>query len=705
MNIITKHPVNNLGYGFIKEKYLPKGKDEYHLRNIQNNNGISYRNLTSSEKEILIRNGNNSDDWHKILVSEAFDPGLVKNCKFFGLVRIGKLEPFYLEFHNLRMPVGLYNSTIISSDFGDNICIDNVSYLSHYIIGNEVMIANVNELATTDYSKFGNGILKVGEDPIVRVWMELCNENGGRKVLPFDGMLPGDAFLWSKYIDDEELQKKFVQLTEKKFDKQRGYYGTVGDRTVIKNCKIIKDVRIGTDAYLKGANKLKNLTINSDEERTSQIGEGCEMVNGIIGYGCRIFYGVKAVRFVMASHSQLKYGARLINSYLGNNSTISCCEVLNSLIFPAHEQHHNNSFLCASLVLGQSNIAAGATIGSNHNSRSADGEIVAGRGFWPGLCVSLKHNSKFATFTILAKADFPAELNIPVPFSLVSNDVANDMLVVMPGYWFMYNMYALSRNTWKYIDRDRRTEKIQTIEYDFLAPDTINEIFDAIKILSKLSPDNEGCYYIDGFENSNRRVQICKLPEALKLFNDLIVYYGAIQLLEHIKKNKLTSFEELKKSISTKITRSKWINVGGQLMKDTDVQKIKQQVKGGKIQSWQQLHDLYKKTGADYSSDKLEHAYTSLMEILNITSKQFTPGTFKSVLQQAVTVKEWMSKGIYESREKDYTNPFRKMVYDTKKEMDKVIGKIEDNTFIQQQLREFDLFKKNVKEVVKKMQL
>ena len=704
MNIITKHPVNNLGYGFINEKYLPKGKDEYYLRNIQNKNGITYRKLTSSEKEILIRNGNSSDDWSKISVSEAFDPGLVKNCKFFGLIRIGKLEPFYLEFHNLRMPVGLYNSTIISCDFGDNVCIDNASYLSHYIIGNEVMIANVNELATTDYSKFGNGILKVGEDPNVRVWMELCNENGGRKVLPFDGMLPGDAFLWSKYVDDEELQKKFILLTENKFDKLRGYYGTVGDRTVIKNCKIIKDVRIGTDAYLKGANKLKNLTINSDEERTSQIGEGCELVNGIIGYGCRIFYGVKAVRFVMASHSQLKYGARLINSYLGNNSTISCCEVLNSLIFPAHEQHHNNSFLCASLVLGQSNIAAGATIGSNHNSRSADGEMVAGRGFWPGLCVSLKHNSKFATFTILAKADFPAELNIPIPFSLVSNDVANDKLVVMPGYWFMYNMYALSRNTWKYVDRDMRTEKIQVIEYDYLAPDTINEIFDAIKILSKLSA-KDGCYYIDGFENSTRKVEICKLPEALKIFNDLVIYYGASQFLEHFQKNNFASFEELKKSISTKITRSKWINVGGQLMRDTDVEKIKQQIKTGKIQNWHQLHEMYIKIGADYPSDKLEHAYTSLLEILNITSKQFTPAIFKNVLRQAVSVKEWMGKGIYQSREKDYTNPFRKMVYDTKKEMDKVLGKIEDNTFIQLQLAELDAFKKKVKEVTKKLKL
>ena len=133
--------------------------------------------------------------------------------------------------------------------------------------------------------------------------------------------------------------------------------------------------------------------------------------------------------------------------------------------------------------MGQSNIAAGATIGSNHNSRGADGEVVLGRGFWPGLCVSIKHNSKFASFTILAKGDYPTELNIQTPFSLVSIDASNDQLIVMPGYWFLYNMYALERNAWKYVDRDKRTDRIQRIEYDYLAPDTINEIINALELL------------------------------------------------------------------------------------------------------------------------------------------------------------------------------------------------------------------------------
>jgi hypothetical protein len=65
--------------------------------------------------------------------------------------------------------------------------------------------------------------------------------------------------------------------------------------------------------------------------------------------------------------------------------------------------------------------------------------------------------------------------------------VSNDKLVIMPAYWFQYNMYALARNAVKYVDRDNRIDKSQHIEYDFLAPDTVNEIFDALALLKKIT--------------------------------------------------------------------------------------------------------------------------------------------------------------------------------------------------------------------------
>src|SRR5436190_12012996 len=735
MSDIKKKPISSLGYNFVAKEFIPKGKDEYYLRNIQNRSGIDYRQLTKNEIKALQQNNNTADDWSKLLVADPFNSNLVKNCNFFGLNRIGKLENVFLEYHDIRLQAGLYNSTIISCDFGDNVVINNVNYMSHYIAGNEVIIVNVNELSASDHSKFGNGIIREGEKENVRIWLEVCNENAGRSILPFNGMLPGDAWLWSRYRDDEVLMKKFKQFTEKQFDKKRGYYGKIGDGTVIKNCGIIKDTWIGSEAYIKGANKLKNLTINSGPEGKTQIGEGVELVNGIIGFGCRIFYGVKAVRFILSDHSQLKYGARLINSYLGYNSTISCCEVLNSLILPAHEQHHNNSFLCAALVLGQSNLAAGATIGSNHNSRGADGEIIAGRGFWPGLCVSLKHNSKFASFTIIAKGDYPAEVNIPIPFSLVSNDVANDKLVVMPAYWFMYNMYALARNEEKYEARDQRNDKTQNIEYDFLAPDSINEIFDSIQLLKKFTGFafakmqnkklneeqiitlgeklleakdpviDELEILADEFENAGRKVQLTKVQQAYLIFKELIIYYGINQLLHFAWNNNITDWEKFYSALPLRARRSNWLNIGGQLFPQPAFNTFKKDIYSGKIKSWDEVHSFYMINSQIYPDQKLQHSFASLLEILQLKPASFDKKVFKELINQAVATREWMVKGIFDSRAKDYHNPFRKMVYDNRKQMENVIGKLDDNSFIKKKIAEMKSYREKAKELLRKFKL
>lgn len=724
MNKISRHPLSTLGYKFIDPKYLPEGADEYYLRNKQNRTKTVFRNLNASEIEQLVRNQNQADDWNKIFVSDAFNPELVKNCKFFGLVRIGKLEPFFLEYHNLRMPVGLYNSHIISCDIGDNVIIDNVNYLSHYIIGDEVVLVNINEMSTTSHAKFGNGIVKEGESEEVRIWLELCNENGGRKVAPFSGMLPGDAWMWSRHRTDTLFQSKLLEFTQNEFDIKRGYYGKVGNRCIIKNTLIIKDVWFGSDAYIKGANKLKNLTIHSTANASTQIGESCELVNGIVSEGCTIFYGVKAVRFLMAAQSQLKYGARLINSYLGSNATISCCEVLNSLIFPSHEQHHNNSFLCAALIQGQSNMAAGATVGSNHNSRGADGEIIAGRGFWPGLCVSLKHNSRLATFTIVAKGDYPAELDIPLPFSLISNDVTHDELVVMPAYWFQYNMYALSRNAWKYKARDKRIEKFQRLEFDFLAPDSMVEVLQSIPLMeelcgrayfnkypteqeqsiqsikqkgkellsSKAPVVRELDVFASGWENSKRKIRVIKIIEAYTQFKQLIQYYPVYCLTEYYSQADLKDEKFLQDITQNLPAPDKWINLGGQLVPKQSMDQLIADVKEGVINSWKELHDRYKVFGNAYEEAKTKHAFAIAFSDNGINPVEFNMDQFQQMLEDSKIFRQSMSENIYTSRKKDYDNPFRNMVYADEKERDAVLGALEDNGFIQTEKKETETF-------------
>ena len=720
-------PASALGHQFIPQEFLPAGKNEDYLRNMQvDPPAAGWRHLRSDEIETLVKNGVTCDDWDTIYVSDPFTPQLIKNSEFSGMVRIGCLENVVLEHHELKTPAGITNSLVIACDIGNNVAIHNVRHLSHYVIGDNAMLLNVDEMNTTNHAKFGNGIVKDGEDESVRIWLDLMNETGGRAVLPFDGMIAADAYLWARFRDDLELQQRFQQITQNQFESRRGFFGMVGTAAVVKNSSILKDVKIGPGCYIKGANKLKNLTINSSLEEPTQIGEGVEMVNGIVGFGCHVFYGCKAVRFVMGNNSNLKYGARLIHSFLGDNSTVSCCEILNNLIFPAHEQHHNNSFLIAALVMGQSNIAAGATLGSNHNSRANDGEIQAGRGFWPGLCTTLKHSSRFASFVLLAKGDYPSELNVLLPFALVSADAARDRLVVIPAYWWLYNMYALARNTWKYNTRDQRKTKIQHIEFDCLAPDTAEEIFTALELLETWTakahlkqqerrPDRENSHTLaelgrellqgpedqvgalevlaDQMENSRRQIVIAKAWRAYQAYRQMLRYYAVKNLLDYWQDFPQTTLDSLNKALAGP-RQDRWINLGGQLALAQDVERMLEEIKSGELESWHDIHVSYARLWAVYRSAKQKHAFATLMTLNN--TDVLTPDSWHETLDDAVRIQEHIRDQVYHTRKKDYDNAFRQATFQSTAEMKAVLGTAEDNSFVKQVQAETQTFLERV---------
>ncbi len=318
-----------------------------------------------------------------------------------------------------------------------------------------------------------------------------------------------------------------------------------------------------------------------------------------------------------------------------------------------------------------------------------------------------------------------SELNIPFPFSLIVTDEHENQLNIMPGYWFMHNMYALARNSWKYIDRDKRTDKTQYIEYDYLAPDSVEEMIHSLELMElavgkawykKAGNDLPADYqekgkqllidspeevaqlaiYAEGMENSKRKVKLLKVHKAYGLFKEMIVLYGLRNLLKFIEENKASGFDEIVPVIAG-AKRSAWHNVGGQLIEDGSLQKMKGSIKNGGINSWDDLHEEYRTLSAQYPLHKLQHAVASMLHVQNNTPKGFTGLHFKQTLEQSLPTMQWVTEGILQSRKKDYTNPFRKMTYDNEQEMDAVVA---DNGFIKQTAVELKTYQKTVADLI-----
>lgn len=686
----------------------------------------SYRPLSNSEREILINNGNSAQSWDLIQVHQYFNPRFVCQCRFFGEVFIGALKEGFIEHEGFSLPVGIYNSTIINCAIGHFSAINLLHYCSNCDIGSQVIIHNTGEIGCGKSARFGNGSILPGDLPEDYRWLHLVNENGGRKILPFSSMNCSDAYIWVKNPHDRLLIERLKEITNQSCQGKIGCRGFIGHEAVVKNVKSINNSMIENSVVIEGAEKIDNCTILSDDLESTLIGTGVILTDSIIGYGNRIQSGAQLHSVITGNCVSISQVSRISHSFIGDNSAIACCEIAHSLIFPSHGQHHNNSFLIAAMIGGQSNIAAGATVGSNHNSRMNDGEIWASRGFWPGLCTSFKHNSRFASYTMCVKGDYPCELDIPLPFSLIINDPAKNTLLVKPAYWFSYNMYSLMRSRYKFPKRDKRIHSNQFIEHDPFAPDTIEEILAAISILeqnagrewfkqnkktdvSTLECEKKGkelfqsgSYCPDQIElptgtieKGNRPVVIIKPAHAWKVYQDMICWYAVKILTSYPESDKLNISELLSRP-----REKEWINSGGQILRKTDLQNIISKIKTtNEIKSWQDIHQLYADYQNEYETLKFHHAAAVL-------STFFCPDKpleeqYISLLKRGAEIGKWIIQQSRTSRSKDYTDRFRTMVYESADELKAVLGSIEEDSTIETVEKECEELTQKVEKIIK----
>jgi hypothetical protein len=117
------------------------------------------------------------------------------------------------------------------------------------------------------------------------------------------------------------------------------------------------------------------------------------------------------------------------------------------------------------------------------------------------------------------------------------------------------------------------------------------------------------------------------------------------------------------------------------------------------------VHAFYTAQGEQYANDKLHHALAALKAIGGPNIRRAGKPAFRELLQRGADIRDWMTEGIYASRAKDYSNPFRQMVYDSQQEMDTVVGALKDNGFIKQEREAAKAWRREVDRLIRKFAL
>ena len=632
-----------------------------------------YRAMTPKETARLEGQGNTAENWGGVRVAvNGFDADRVRGCCFEGRVLIGAFNQDRLRYGNISLKTGLYNSHFNNVCIDDDAAIHNLLFSINQHISDSVLIFGVNELSSADGATFGMSVDADHQYPI-----EVINENGGRAILPYPGMTCTDAYLWAKFRDDGELLAKLDEMTYAACRYLCPKTAVIASNAVIVNTKAIRDTLIGPSAVVDGAEFISNSTVLSDGGEPTFIGPGVQIRDSIIGYGNKIDSAAQLSSVMTGTAAAISKAARVDHSVVGDCAHIACCEIANSLIMPMHAQHHNNSFLIAAAVGGQSNIAAGATVGSNHNSRVSDGEIWAKRGFWPGLCVSLRHNSRFASFTMVAKGAYQTEFDLKLPFSLIATDETSNSATILPAFWFTHNMYAVMRCKQKFEARDEeRAHRHPSIECDPLAPDTVDEILNALDLIEQ---------HRAGIDNCLRSMPLRRTNEACEAYRMMVRHYCAAQILPYMKKNGLKSLKELitaANPLGDDDSNSRWIDCGGTIIAERSLNRVINKIKGGDVKTWSDVHALFDAHAADYSAEKVRHAVRSMAKLENVNINELTEADFAAFLESVPKDCAKIADRTARSRAKDYENPFRLAAYESTEEMVSVLGPAEDTVVI-----------------------
>lgn len=401
------------------------------------------RALLPEEIQQLEAQGNQAQDWSKILVAQQFDASKVRFCTFGGEV----ILPHF--FGSLRTPDGVSLQTgmefcqVYDSIIG-NSHLSQISTMNHMVISMGCVVRNVGSLVNIGTTHFGIGRqLSIG------------SETGGRTIASFPEMNHQIAWDILGTKDDLATQTQFQELIEEFKNDCLSHYGFLDESVIVQNTQAIRNSWIGAGAIIDGATKVRTSVILSSLEQPVIISDGAIVEKSAIQWGAHVTGNSIVSESILQEVSSIEEQAHIHYSFIGSNTVVCRGQVVSSLLGPFMGFRHQGLLISVLWPEGRGNAAQGINIGSNHTGRQPDQECFISKGTFFGLGsqVQFPFHMMESPWSLIAAGTKLLPQRLEFPFSLLLNQGSSAQ--IRPGWVYGENAFMLTRCEKKFTERNR----------------------------------------------------------------------------------------------------------------------------------------------------------------------------------------------------------------------------------------------------------
>ena len=498
-------------------------------------------------------------------------------------------------------------------------------------------------------------------------------------------MLFRSAYIMAFYRHRDHLPESIECMIKKYSEDLRSTTGYIGAYSKILNCSQIKNVRIGSYAYLQGVSRLCEGSINSNQYDPIKFG-----------------YNVVAENFIVSSGSEVSDHTVISNCFVGQGCILSKhYSAIHSLFFancqgfngeacsifagPFTVTHHKSTLLIAGMFS-----FANAGSGSNQSNHMYKlGPIHHGiveRGSKTTSDSYLLWPAKIGPFTLVMGRHYKNTDTSHMPFSYLIE--SKDESWLAPGV----NLRSVGtiRDAMKWPRRDKRkdTKLHDPINFNLLSPYTIQRMIngkDILEQIRRISGETTETYTWE-----TTFITRSALIRGIQLYEMGIIKFLGNSLISRIVKCKPVSLDQLRKCLvpESDIGKGDWIDMSGLIAPKAEIEKLIYHLKIGVVNKLEEIEQFFWDVFNNYYEFEWTWASVLLEKYIGEPLSEVDSNDLIKVIEQWKDAVIGLDKLLYEDARKEFRlsamTGFGTDGDTQDKELDfiKVRGTFEKNTFV-----------------------